>query len=156
MSIDAIRRRLVSDLEGVAGVARVYKDAPDIAPAGADCPAFLLNWREPACIARSATNSSVEYTWQFDIKFLYAPEGVGRVEDNLGALEDFVKLFVDQMYSNFGGGGTWTLLNKDDGTMQFEIGIVTYHSGAAEHRYWGYGVTLNITEYVTTTMSAGT
>lgn len=156
MSIDAIRARLVTDLGAITGVQKVFKDEPNVAPAQADCPCFVLSYRNPACVATSETNSSIEYTWQFDVMFLYKPEGLGNTDANMSALEDFIKLFVDKMSANITGGGTWRDWNKDTNTLAFRAGIIERANASANTRYYGWQCDLDITESVATTFSAGT
>lgn len=157
MSIEAIRTRLVSDLGTINGVATVYKDEPVIFPTSADMPAFILSMRDPMVTVQSRTNSSVEYMWHFDLVFLLKPEGLGTVDENMSALEDFIKLTIDTLYANFSGGNTWSVINKDTGTLDFSGGIIT-RANAPEGtaRVWGWTGILDVTEFVETTMSSGT
>lgn len=155
MSIALMRARLAQQLEDISGVRRVYQDEPDIAPASADCPAFVLSMREPFCTAQSAVNSSIDYTWHFDVTFLYTAAGLGSVSETLPALEAYVKKFVDSMAANISGAGTWQDWNKDTATLDFTLGILTRQNASAETRYFGFTTTLDITEFVATTMSAG-
>ena len=155
MSIDAIRSELQTTLAGISGVSKCYKDEPNISPDNADLPAFVISYAQPACDARSATNSSIEYTWHFNIRFLYKPVGLGNIDANMSAVEDYVKLFVDAMSANITGGGVWQDWNKDTGNLAFTVGLVETFAGEQSKFYWGYTVNLDITEIVTTTMSAG-
>lgn len=155
MSIAAIRTRLEADLKTINSVVKVFKNEPNIAPANADCPCFVLSYRDPACFARSDTNSSIEYTWQFDVMFLYKPEGLGNLDENMSALETYIKLFVDKLSANVTGGGAWRDWNKDTGTLTFTTGILTREGASAPSRYYGWQCDLDITESVSTTFSAG-
>lgn len=157
MSINAIRARLVTDLGAISGVTKVFHDEPNTQVSPADCPAFVLAFRDPACIAQSVTNSSIEYTWNFDLTFLYKPEGLGNVDENMSAVEDYIKLTIDKLAANITGGGTWRDWNKDTGTLTFNVGILSRPNAAGEqNRYFGFMCELDITESVDTTMSAGT
>ena len=155
MSIDAIREKLVTTLGAISGVSKVYKDEPNVSASAPDLPAFVLSYAQPACDARSATNSSIEYTWHFNLRFLYKPEGLGNIDENMSAVEDYVKLFVDAMSANITGGGVWQDWNKDTGNLAFTVGLVETFAGEQSKFYWGYTVNLDITEIVMTTMSAG-
>lgn len=156
MSISAIRERLVSDLGAINGVVRVYTDEPPLAPGAADCPCFLLSFRTPACTARSDSNSSMEYTWQFGIMFLYKPEGLGKLDENMSALEGYIKKFVDALGGSITGGGTWRDWNKDIGSLVFSAGVLTREGASVNARYYGWQCDLDITESVATSFSAGT
>lgn len=155
MSISAVRARLQRQLEQVDGVMRVYTDEPNTAPAAADCPAFLLSFANPACDARSETNSSIEYTWHFDLKFLYKPVGLGNTDENMSALEDYIKLLVDNMAANITGAGTWQDWNKDTGSLNFAVGVLEITGTETPKAFWGFTCRLDITESVLTTMGAG-
>ena len=155
MSINAIRSELQTTLAAISGVSKCYADEPNLSPDAADLPAFVLSYATPACDARSDTNSSIEYVWHFNVKFLYKPMGLGNVDENMSAVEDFVKLFVDAMAGNIAGGGVWRDWNKDTGNLSFSIGLVETFAGESAKYYWGYTVTLDISEIVLTTMSAG-
>lgn len=157
MSINAIRARLGTTLAAVTGISKVYTDIPNNAPAQPDMPCYILNMRDPMVTTQSRTNSSVDFTWHFDLTLLYKSEGLGNPDENMSGLEDFIKLTIDALYGDFTGAGAWDLLNKDTGTLQFGGGVLTLE-GAAEgtNRAWGFSGTLDITEYVTVTMSAGT
>jgi len=157
MSIDAIRTRLVTDLGAITGVSKVYKDTPDLFPENADMPCFVLSMRDPMVTAQSMTNSSVDYTWAFDLTFMYKPEGLGNVAENLSALEDFIKLTVDKLFANFTGAGTWKMINKDTGGLQFSGGILTRPNAPDNQgRVWGFTATLDVTEEISTVMATGT
>ena len=154
MSINAIRTKLVTELGEITGVTKVYHDEPDVAPATPDLPCFILAFRDPCCLARSETNGSIEYTWQFSATFLYKDAGLGKTEENLSGLEDFIKLFVDKMGENISGAGTWRDWNKDTGTLEFTAGIIEKPNAPESTRYWGWTCTLDITESVATTFTS--
>lgn len=157
MSIDAVRTRLVTDLGAISGVSKVFKEDPDIFPSPADMPCIILSMRDPMVTATGETNSSIEYTWHFDVTFLYKAEGLGNTAENLSGLEDFIKLFVDKMCANITGGGTWQNWNKDSNTMDISGGILNRPNAQENQgRVWGWSCPLDITESVATTMSAGT
>lgn len=157
MSINAIRARLVTDLGAITGVTKVFHDEPDIFPSPPDMPCFILSMRDPMVTATGDTNSSIAYTWHFDLTFIFKPAELGNVAENMSALEDFIKLTVDKMSANITGGGTWQNWNKDSDTLDFSGGILTRPNAPENQgRVWGWTCALDITESVTTTMSAGT
>lgn len=156
MSINSIRARLVTDLGAITGVTKVYHDVPNVFPAPADMPCFILDMRDPMVTTRSETNSSVDYTWHFGLTFVFKPEGLGNPDENFSSLEDFIKLTVDKLYANFTGGGTWARINKDDNTLTFSGGVLTLDNAPeSTGRVWGFIGTLDVTEEVTTTMGTG-
>lgn len=155
MSISAIRTRLAAQLESINGVTRVFADEANVAPAAADCPTFLMSFAVPACEARSATNSSIEYVWHFELRFLYKPIGLGNPAENMSALEQYIKLLVDNLSANVTGAGTWQDWNKDTGNLEFTVGVLELAGTEANKAYWGFSCRLDITELVQTTMSAG-
>ena len=156
MSINAIRARLVTDLGAITGITKVYHDIPNVAPAPPDLPCFVLDMRDPMVTTRSMTNSTVDYTWHFDLTLLFKPEGLGNPDENFSSLEDFIKLTIDKLYANFTGAGTWTLINKDTNTLEFTGGLMSITNAPdGANRFWGFVGTLDITEEVTTTMSTG-
>ena len=156
MSIATIRSQLSIILGGVQGVARVYADEPNMMASPPDLPCFIFSFREPALSAQSLTNSSVDYTWHFNLTFLYKPEGLGNPDENMSSLEAFIKLTIDKLFANFTGAGTWTQLNKDTGGLEFTAGLIVRVNAATEqNRYWGWTATLDISESVATTMGTG-
>jgi hypothetical protein len=156
MPISEIRTRLGNDLQAINGVVGVFYDEPDVFPAPADMPAFVLSMREPMLTAQAHNNTHVDYTWHFDLTLLYKPEGLGNPAENLSGLENLIKLTIDKLFANASGGDTWIALNKDDGTLEFSGGILTRGNAPdATNRVWGFTCTLDITEFVETTFSAG-
>lgn len=159
MSIELIRTRLVSDLGSIAGIKKVFHEDPDLFPEAAEMPCFTLSMRTPMLSVVARTNSTADYTWMFDLTMLYKPEGLGNVAENLSGLEDFIKLTADKLFANFGGGGTWSMINKDVGSgTQLDItgGILTRPNAPDNQgRVWGFTCTLDVTEIVNTTMAIG-
>jgi hypothetical protein len=156
MSISLIRTRLASDLGAVAGIKRVYADVPNNTPEAPDMPCYILNMRDPMVTTRSRTNSTVDFTWHFDLTLLYKPEGLGNPDENMTGLENYIALTVDALYGSFSGGGTWDLINKDEGSLQFTGGVLTLEGQVEGARAWGFSGTLDVTEFVDVTMSSGT
>ena len=153
MAIENIRTRLTSDLTAITGIQRVFHDQPNVSPAAADCPCFVLGYAKPSVTANGDTNGMMEYTWHLSVKFLFKPLGQGNPDENLSGAEDYFKSFVDALAADITVGGTWRDWNKDTATLAANVGVL--QTEYSREWYWGWDVPLDINEQVATTFSAG-
>lgn len=163
MAIADIRTKLYSVLGAISGTTRVYKDVPNVMPAAADCPCFILAMRSPMLTIGGEVNSDRNDTWHFSIAYLYKPAGLGNPDENMPAIESAAILFDAAMCLNIMptdgvGGNIWDGWNKDESTLDFEGGIIEplqATGGATDNRFWGWICPLDIYKHRTTAMSAG-
>lgn len=143
MSLSLIKTNLQTDLAAITGVARAYADLPKDGPASADLPAFLMSRRDPFLTVELLTNSSLLYTWHFDLLFLY--KGMG--QDTPEAWDDGLEPFPARLLGALYGDLTLDGACMDVDVSGFSFGVISYGTG----QYVGFQCQLDVKEEVTTT-----
>lgn len=147
MSLATIKDQLYTNLRSISGVQRVYPDLPDLAIAGADCPAIVLNRRDPFLTVTCPYNDTVEYVWHFVILFVLKPTGLGTISEWDDGIEPYPARLIAQIASDLTLGG-YAKIAEFSGDVR--VGIFELNNT----RYFGFEWNLDVVEQVTTSMVA--
>ena len=146
MSLTLIKAQLATNLATITGITRVYSNTPEIAPTEADCPAVIMEKGTPFLTALAEANQLILYTWNFDIKFLMIPTGLGIKEEWDSALEPYFKRFVDKFWGDIKLSGNAQDIVEN---MDFDSPIVEYLGTT----YVGFSIKFGVREKIVTTFA---